>query len=84
MVAHCLDEHDPRLRLARVIVSKSTGAWALEVIVDVPSGVAAGPGLHDLRELIMSSLQRYAGLMLSQVDVTVGSLLPDVDGNPSA
>jgi hypothetical protein len=56
----------------------------LEVIVDVPSGVAAGPGLHDLRELIMSSLQRYAGLMLSQVDVTVGSLLPDVDGNPSA
>lgn len=80
MVAHCLHEHDPSLRLARVIVSKSTGAWALEVIVDVPSGAAAGPGLHDLRELIMSSLQRYAGLVLSQVDVTVGSLLPDADG----
>ncbi len=79
MVAHCLHEHDPSLRLARVIVSKSTGAWALEVIVDVPSGAAAGPGLHDLRELIMSSLQRYAGLVLSQVDVTVGSLLPDAD-----
>lgn len=84
MVAHCLHEHDPSLRLARVIVSKSTGAWALEVIVDVPSGAAAGPGLHDLRELIMSSLQRYAGLVLSQVDVTVGSLLPDADGYPSA
>ena len=83
MVAHCLHEHDPSLRLARVIVSKSTGAWALEVIVDVPSGAAAGPGLHDLRELIMSSLQRYAGLVLSQVDVTVGSLLPDAD-YPSA
>lgn len=82
MVTHCLHEHDPSLRLARVIVSKSTGAWALEVIVDVPSGVAAGPGLHDLRELIMSSLQRYAGLVLSQVDVTVGSLLPDPDGKP--
>ncbi|MDD9989343.1 MAG: hypothetical protein OXQ31_23955 [Spirochaetaceae bacterium] len=84
MVAHCLHEHDPSLRLARVIVSKSTGAWALEVIVDVPSGAAAGPGLHDLRELIMSSLQRYAGLVLSQVDVTVGSLLPDADGYPPA
>ena len=84
MVAHCLHEHDPSLRLARVIVSKSTGAWALEVIVDVPSGAAAGPGLHDLRELIMSSLQRYAGLVLSHVDVTVGSLLPDADGYPPA
>ena len=83
MVAHCLHEHDPRLHLARVIVSKSTGAWALEAIVDVPSGLAVGSGLHDLRELIMSSLQRYAGLVLSQVDVTVGNLLPDGDGDPA-
>lgn len=83
MVAHCLHEHDPRLRLARVIVSRSAGAWALEVVVDVPSGVAVGSGLHDLRELVTTSLQRYAGLMLSQVDVTVGSLLPQRRGHPS-
>ena len=85
MVEHCLQEHDPRLRLARVIVSKSTGAWALELVVDIPAAVPVGSNLHELRDLIMSSLQRYAGLVLRQVDITIGSLLSQEDeGNASS
>ena len=80
MVAHCLHEQDQRLRLSRVIVSKSTEAWSLEVIVDVPKGIQLGSHLHELRDLIMHSLQSYAGLVLRQVDITIGGLSHEGDG----
>ena len=74
MVAHCLHEQDQRLQLSRVIVSKSTESWSLEIIVEVPRGIQLGSNLHELRDLIMHSLQSYAGLVLSQVDITIGGL----------
>lgn len=84
MVEHCLQEHSPRLRLARVIVSKSTGAWALEVVVNVPTELPMGTSMHELRNLIMSSLQRYAGLVLRQVDITIGSMLSENGGGEAS
>lgn len=84
MVAHCLDEQDPRLQLSRVIISKSTGTWALEVIVEVPRGMPMGSNLHELRNLIMYSLQRYAGLVLRRVDITVGTILPEEKNDTSS
>ena len=75
MVAHCLDEYDPQVQLARLIVTKSTGSWAIEMIVNVPVGAELGSSLHVLREIIMSSLQQYAGLILSKLDITVDHML---------
>ena len=77
MVSHCLDEYDPQVELTRLIVIKSTGSWALEVLVNVPAGIAMGTSLHELREIIMSSLQLYTGLILSKVDITIGDVLRD-------
>lgn len=79
MVAHCLHEQDQRLRLSRVIVSKSTESWSLEIIVEVPRGIQLGSNLHELRDLIMHSLQSYAGLVLRQVDITIGGLSHEED-----
>jgi uncharacterized alkaline shock family protein YloU len=71
MVRHCVAEHDPRLAVRQVRIRTQAGMHRLEVGIRVPFGTATSGDLHRLREYILHSLERHAGILLSDVRIVV-------------
>lgn len=72
LVAHCLDEFDPEIRLHRVIIDDQAGpGQRLEVRVRTPHQMRLGGYLHSLQQYLIQSLELYAGIDLETVDVVV-------------
>lgn len=74
MVRHCVAEHDPRLAVRQVRIRSRAGMYQLEVGIRVPHGTATSGDLHRLREYILHSLERHAGILVREVQVVVQSV----------
>jgi uncharacterized alkaline shock family protein YloU len=74
MVAHCIAEHDPRLSVGKVRIREHGGMYELEVGIVVPFEHGTAGDLHRLREYIIHSIERYAGIMVREVLLVVESV----------
>ena len=68
MVQHCIREHNPRLSLGRLTLTRRGALHVLQFRIRVPFGGVTSGQLHDLREYITRSLENYAGIL---ADVTL-------------
>jgi uncharacterized alkaline shock family protein YloU len=72
MVIHCVQEFDSSMTVEKVVVDRERGDYGLEVVLNVPfSGQAAAP-LYELQEYIAKNLESFTGLILKEVNVTIG------------
>jgi hypothetical protein len=71
MVHHCVDEHDPLLSVAKVRIRERSGMQDLVVGIRVPFGHGTAGDLHRLRDSIMHSLERHAGIVVREVRLVV-------------
>ena len=76
MVFHCVEEFDPALRVERLLVVGNMRQPALEVVLRVPFNTPVAGRLHQLRDYIISSVERFSGLMVTTVSITVGDVGP--------
>jgi hypothetical protein len=74
MVAHCVAEHDPRLTVGKIRIREHGGMHDLEVGIRVPFAGETSGDLHRLREYILHSLERYAGIVVRTVVLVVESV----------
>jgi len=74
MVAHCLDEFDPDIRLNRVIIDDDDPAHHIEVMVSTPREMRLGGRLHSLQQYLLQSLELYGGMDIGTLDVTVSGV----------
>jgi hypothetical protein len=74
MVAHCVAEHDPRLAVEKVRIRKRGGMYELEVGVRVPFAHGTSGDLHRVREYLLHSLERHAGIVVREVQLVVESV----------
>ena len=86
MVLHCVSEFAPEFAVERLVVVGDLRQPGLEVMLRVPFDVPVAGRLHQLRDYIISSVERFSGLLLDQVDITVdqieGSGPPDASTAP--
>ncbi len=72
MVIHCVQEFDSSMSVEKVIVNRERGDYGLEVVLNVPFlGQAAAP-LYELQEYIAKNIESFTGLILKEVNVTIG------------
>jgi hypothetical protein len=71
MVHHCIQEFDPRISMGRLTLTTRGALHAIEIRVRIPFSRSTSGGLHDLREYIMRSLERHAGILVERVTLVV-------------
>lgn len=76
MVLHCVHEFAPEFRIERLVVSGDLRQPGLEVVLRVPFAAPVAGRLHQLRDYIISSVERFSGLLINEVDITVDKVGP--------
>jgi hypothetical protein len=72
MVIHCVQEFDSSMNVEKVIVDRERSEYRLEVVLHVPlRGQAAAP-LYELQEYIAKNIESFTGMILREVNVTIG------------
>ena len=84
MVLHCVHEFAPEFQIERLVVIGDLRQPGLEVVLRVPFDTPVAGRLHQLRDYIISSVERFSGLLINQVDITVDKVGPPpaTDGAP--
>ena len=72
MVLHCVQEFDPSLQVEKVVSHKAAGGYLLEVVLEVPYGAQIASSLYQLQEYIARNIEGFTGIILKEVNVTIG------------
>jgi len=71
MVLHCSKEFEPRMSMGTLRLTMRGNLLALEVPVTVPFQDTTSGELHELREYIIASLEKHAGVLVAEVRLVV-------------
>jgi uncharacterized alkaline shock family protein YloU/adenylate kinase family enzyme len=74
MVLHCVQEFDSILNVEKVVVTRDSSDYRLEVILGIPFGYQLSGIIYQLQEYIFRSIERFAGLSLKEVNITIGRI----------
>ena len=74
MVLHCVREFAREFSVERLVVVGDLRQPGLEVVLRVPFDAPVAGRLHQLRDYIISSVERFSGLLIDQVDITVDQI----------
>lgn len=74
MVLHCVQEFDSILNVEKVVVTRDSSDYRLEVILGIPFGYQLSDIIYQLQEYIFRSIERFAGLSLKEVNITIGRI----------
>ncbi|PIE59789.1 MAG: hypothetical protein CSA32_02435 [Desulfobulbus propionicus] len=71
MILHCIDEYDCEVKVLKMTVKASRSGYGIDLSVGVPYGKTLASGLHELRTYIRDRLQRYTGIILTSLEISV-------------
>jgi adenylate kinase family enzyme len=71
MVMHCADEFNSSITVRKVTVRNDAKGYSIGVYIHVPYGLEISGNLHSFREYIVDNLERYAGILVDRVNVTI-------------
>ncbi len=74
MVLHCIDEFNPELKVSKIIIHKNNENYSIEIILTIPYGTQISGDLHNLQRYITESLEQFTGILLNEVNITVGKI----------
>jgi uncharacterized alkaline shock family protein YloU len=80
MVFHCVGEFDPEIEILKIIVKEYRGAYSLEVVLRIPYGMQIAGKIHNLQNYIIVNIEKYTGIILNRVDITIGRV-SDLNGS---
>lgn len=72
MVLHCVQEFDSSLRVEKVIATRTAGGYVLEIVLLVPYGGQIASSLYQLQEYVARNIEGFTGIILKEVNVTIG------------
>jgi uncharacterized alkaline shock family protein YloU/adenylate kinase family enzyme len=74
MVLHCVQEFDSSIRVDKVVVNRQLSDLGLEIILEVPMRGSSAAPLYELQEYVAKSIENFSGIILKEVNVTVGKV----------
>ncbi len=75
MVNHCIDEFDDTIIVKKLQVKIDPKGYKLKISVHIPLGIQMSGSIHNLQEYIIESIERYSGVNIHKVIVTIDKLL---------
>jgi len=74
MILHCVDEYGDGIKIKRLIIAKDRDGYHIDVFLDVPFGVQLAGTLHELQRYIVDNVERYTGIIIDELNVTIDTL----------
>ncbi|MBM9510785.1 hypothetical protein [Desulfogranum marinum] len=74
MILHCIDEYDSEVRVRKIKVKSSRSGYGIDLYVSVPYGKTLAGGLHEMRSYIQERLQRYTGIILESLEISIDKI----------
>ena len=74
MVQHCIAEYDSAVEVRRITVSTDRDGLGLDLDVSIPYGTPVAGNLHELRSYIKRNIERFTGVFLHHVSITVAQI----------
>lgn len=71
MVVHCLDEFDDSLKVKKTTIKNTPEGYILSIKLRVPLQFQISGTLNELQAYIANSLERYGGVIVSEVNIEV-------------
>jgi len=75
MVTHCIDEFDDTISVKKIQVKNDPRGYRLKISIHIPLGVQMSGSIHNLQEYIMENIERYAGVTIDRVNITIDKLI---------
>ena len=76
MILHCVDEYGNGIRIKRMLIAKDRDGYHIDLFLDVPLGVQLAGTVHELQRYIVDQVERYTGIIIDELNVTIDSLEP--------
>ncbi|MBQ5365793.1 MAG: hypothetical protein IIU49_06975 [Spirochaetales bacterium] len=70
MVAHCLTEYEETMKVSKVSFTYGAEGYDLDIIIRTPQAIS-GLMVAELEEYIADSLEKYGGILIHKVKLTV-------------
>lgn len=74
MILHCIDEYDTEIQMLKIRAKKGRSGYRIQLSVGVPYRKNLAGGLHGLRTYIQNNLQRYTGIILEHLEITIDKI----------
>jgi uncharacterized alkaline shock family protein YloU len=71
MILHCADEFDSSITIKKVSVREDVKGYVLKLKIMIPFGTEVSNTVHSFREYLIDSLERYSGILIDHVSITV-------------
>lgn len=71
MIMHCVEEFDPNIKIRKIVIGETQRDYSVEVKLRIQYGLKIGPVLHELQNYIVHWIEKYSGVHLSSLDITV-------------
>ncbi len=75
MVNHCIDEFDDTISVKKLHVKNDPRGYKLKISIHIPLGIQMSGSIHNLQEYIIESIERYSGVNIHNVTITIEKLL---------
>jgi len=75
MVNHCIDEFDDTISVKKIQVKNDPRGYKLKISIHIPLGIQMSGSIHNLQEYIIESIERYSGVNIHKVTITIDKLL---------
>jgi uncharacterized alkaline shock family protein YloU/adenylate kinase family enzyme len=74
MFLHCIDEYDGEIQMRKIKVKMGRSGYRIDLFVEVPFGKPLTGGLHALRKYILRNIQKYTGIMIDHLEISIDSV----------
>ncbi len=71
MIFHCIDEYDDDVHVNKVKVKVGRSGYGIDLFIVVPYGKTLTSDLEDLRKYIQDTIQRYTGIVIEMLEISV-------------
>ncbi len=71
MIFHCIDEYDGDIKVNKVKVRVGLSGYSINLFIVVSYGKPLNTNLEELRKYIQSSIQRYTGIIVETLEISV-------------
>ncbi len=74
MIFHCIDEYDDDVKVNKVKVKVGRQGYSIDLSIIVPYGKSLASDLEDLRKYIQDTIQKYTGISIDMVEISVDEI----------
>lgn len=74
MIFHCIDEYDDEIQINKVKITVHKSGYSISLRIVVSYGKTLTSGLEQLRKYISDTIQRYTGIIIETLEITVDEI----------